>query len=489
MLQIERVKNSILTAFPDLEVEILTRESRGDLLQDIPLQTVEGTDFFTAELYRGLSAGEADIAIHSLKDMSAEHFFGENFFAVVERDDTRDVAIFNANIVEKIASGKTIVIGTCSPRREEMAIRFLSKALPSIDGHISIAVKPIRGNVETRLGKLNSGEYDGTILATAGLNRLLESEADKNLISSLLADKKIMILPLIECVPAPCQGAIVAECLPGNKDAVEILQAVNDDSLKAECIREKKTASAFGTGCIQKFGVTSLNLGNKKYSYAAGRDQYEQEINQWSGLPEQTFMNNRIFSSTDHMASFFTYKYHDIPTPTSSPVVFIANYKAIHNNQVEDLVKSKRVWASGTKTWFELARKGIWVEGSADAIGLESLLPVFDMPLLGIDKSQITIITHSAAANHWATKGWHAVAAYTLQADVNHGLQEEIRQAEFIFWTSYGQYELYRSVVKSDTIHAAPFGETSERLRHSGIEPIIFPTIKSFQAWRSSVTI
>ena len=113
MLQIERVKNRLLTAFPDMDVEIFTRESRGDLLQDVPLQTVEGTDFFTAELYRGLSAGEADIAIHSLKDMSAEHFFGENIFAVVEREDTRDVAIFNANIVEKIASGKNIVIGTC----------------------------------------------------------------------------------------------------------------------------------------------------------------------------------------------------------------------------------------------------------------------------------------------------------------------------------------------------------------------------------------
>jgi len=489
LLQIERVKSRILNAFPDLEVEILTRESRGDLLQDIPLHTVEGTDFFTAELYRGLSSGEADIAIHSLKDMSAEHFFGENIFAVVEREDTRDVAIFNVNISEKIASGETIVIGTCSPRREEMAIRFLSKALPSFDAKVSIGVKPIRGNVETRLRKLNSGDYDGTILATAGLNRLLNSESDRNLIARFLADKKMMILPLIECVPAPCQGAIVAECLPGNKEAIEILQAINTDSIKADCITEKKTASVFGTGCIQKFGVTSLNLGNKKYGCAAGRDQNEQEIDRWSGLPELPAKNKRIFSSTDHMASFFTYNYHDVAPQTESPVVFIANYKAIHNKQFEDLVKSKRVWVSGTKTWFALASKGIWVEGCADALGLESLLPVFEMPLVRIDKLQITIITHSAAANHWATKGWRSFAAYTLQADVNHRLQEEIRQAEFIFWTSYGQYESYRSVVKSDTIHAAPFGETSERLRYSGIEPIIFPTIKSFQAWRSSVTI
>jgi hydroxymethylbilane synthase len=488
LLQIEKVKKRILALFPDLEVEILPRESRGDLLQDIPLQTVEGTDFFTADLYLGLSAGEADIAVHSLKDMSAEHFFGENIFALIEREDSRDVAIFNANVPEKIASGKTLVIGTCSPRREEMAINFLSKALPSVDVNVSIEVKPIRGNVETRLRKLNSGEYDGTILATAGLNRLLDSEADQNYISSLLADKKIMILPLIECVPAPCQGAIVAECLSGNQEAVKILMTINEDELKEECFREKKTASVFGTGCIQKFGVTSLNLGNKKYSYAAGKDQNDEEINHWSGLPELTYKNNRIFSSTDHMANFFTYEYNDVLPEIDSRVVFIANYKAIHNKQVKDLISGKRVWASGTKTWYELARKGIWVEGCADALGLESLLPVFQMPLIGIEKSMITIITHTSAAIHWVNKGWHSVAAYSLQSQTNLRLEEEIGQAEFIFWTSFGQYELYRSFVKSDTIHASPFGETSERLRQSGIEPLVFPTIKSFHTWRSSVT-
>jgi len=80
LLQIEKVKNQILVLFPEMEVKVLPRESRGDLLPDIPLQTVEGTDFFTADLYEGLAKGDADIAIHSLKDMSAQHFFGEQFF-------------------------------------------------------------------------------------------------------------------------------------------------------------------------------------------------------------------------------------------------------------------------------------------------------------------------------------------------------------------------------------------------------------------------
>jgi hydroxymethylbilane synthase len=488
MLQIERVKDRILSIYPHVEVEIRARESRGDLLQDIPLQTVDGTDFFTADLFRSLTDGEADIAVHSLKDMSAEHFFGENMFSVVDRDDTRDVAIFNANVTQKIAAGETLLVGTCSPRREEMAVDFLSKALPSPNGAVAIEVAPIRGNVETRLRKLDAGEYDSTILATAGLNRLLSDSRNRIIIKKLLAGKKIMILPLIECVPAPCQGAIVAECLPGNKEAVDILRAINKPELMEDCIREKKTASAYGTGCIQKFGVTSLNLGKLKFGYAAGRDRTEQKINHWTGLPEINIKSSSIFSSTDYMADFFSYDHTTENIRINTPIVFIANYKAIQNKDAVELMKEKRVWASGTKTWYELARKGIWVEGCADALGLETLLPVFKMPLLDILQSQVTVITHSAAAMHWKRKGWNAAATYSLNAKQNESMKEAIKQAGFIFWTSYGQYEMYRSVVKADAVHASPYGETTERLKQSGLEPIIFPTIKSFNIWRSSVT-
>ena len=178
LLQIDIVKRKIQSAFPDMKVEVIARSSKGDDLQNIPLHTVEGSDFFTQDIFDALTIGEADIAVHSLKDMSSEHFFGQNKFAVVDRDDTRDVAIFNNNIEEKIRRSETIIIGTCSPRREEMATVFLKKALPQLHTEIKIEIRSIRGNVETRLRKLNSGEYDATILATAGLNRLLKREED-----------------------------------------------------------------------------------------------------------------------------------------------------------------------------------------------------------------------------------------------------------------------------------------------------------------------
>jgi hydroxymethylbilane synthase/uroporphyrinogen III methyltransferase/synthase len=92
------VKQAILQFYPDLQVEVITKESSGDQLKDIPLQTVEGTDFFTGDFFEDLHNGVADIAVHSLKDMSGEHFFAGNEFAIVDRDDVRDVAIFNPDV-------------------------------------------------------------------------------------------------------------------------------------------------------------------------------------------------------------------------------------------------------------------------------------------------------------------------------------------------------------------------------------------------------
>lgn len=222
LLQAQLVKQNLLQAQPDAFVEVVGRSSRGDREQHVSLSVLDGTDFFTEDIFNALANDEADIAVHSLKDMSAPHFFSHNAFAVVDRDDVRDVAIFNPDVIEKIKNGQTIIVGTCSPRREEMAVHFLKKALPQL-GTINIKTKPIRGNVEGRLKQLDDGLYDATILATAGLNRLLKYSSTQTAvtnpgggltISDLLKHKLLMLLPLFECVPAPCQGAIVAEAHP-----------------------------------------------------------------------------------------------------------------------------------------------------------------------------------------------------------------------------------------------------------------------------------
>jgi hydroxymethylbilane synthase len=484
LLQIEIAKQKIEAAFPGIRVEIIARSSKGDVLQNIPLHTVEGTDFFTRDIFDALQKGEADIAVHSLKDMSSEHFFGGNRFAVIDRDDTRDVAIFNQDIIEKIRSGQKIIIGTCSPRREEMATVFLQKALPQLNENIVIETKPIRGNVETRLRKLNRGEYDATILAAAGLNRLLASEVDAPGVRQLLQDKKLMFLPLIECVPAPCQGAIVCEAHTGNQNAMRVLDVINNQQHYHDCVAEKKAAAAYGKGCLQKFGVTTLPFENTSTLYAAGRDQDEREFNSWYNIPALDTDNKYFFTATDHMGSFFEYEFTRPEIRVDSPVVYVSNYKAVQSPQLIQSLQVVKVWASGTKTWYELAKQGVWVEGCADAFGLEFIEKAWEMPLLKYKKADVQIITNENGAANWKQKGWKASGTYETKAEPKKELANEMARADIIFWTSYHQYELYRDVLKKDVQHVCSSGETAVLLRSAGIEPVVFPNIKAFQQWK-----
>ncbi len=486
LLQIEKVKRRIESVCPGIKTKIIVAGSRGDALQDMPLHTVEGSDFFTEEIFEKLVTPEADIAVHSLKDMSSEHFFGNNLFAVMEREDARDVALFNRKVLEKIKRGESLVIGTCSPRRDEMATGFLQKALPQLNDQFKVTTQFIRGNVDTRLKKLDRGEYDGIILATAGLNRLLGSGTGAGEIKKLLKDKLLMILPLIECVPAPCQGAIVAEAHASNKKAVGILNKINDKSLLADCYAEKKEAIKYGAGCIQRFGVTTLDTKNGKFLYAAGKDSEGTEFVKWNSLPDIKFNKDRLFSSTEVMKDFFDYKWNEDTIVIDKPVVFIANYKSIRQKSEAGFLANKTIFASGTKTWFALSKKGFWVQGCADAMGFEFLLPSLQMPLLNIHVGDIAILTHDVAAERWRKKGYNAVSNYKLLPKNNESIRQSIANAGSIFWSSYAQYEFYGKYAMPDVQHLCAGGETAELLKEAGAGPVVFPTIKSFQQWRNS---
>jgi hydroxymethylbilane synthase len=385
-----------------------------------------------------------------------------------------------------------------------MAIGFLQKALPQWNTDFKVETKIIRGNVDTRLRKLDAGEYDGIILATAGLNRLLSYTTPSAVekpdggynINELLKDKKLMLLPLIECVPAPCQGAIVAEANPANKKAVDLLNTINDTKLLQACIQEKQTAIQYGVGCLQRFGVTTISYGDAstlrqaqssaEIIYAGGKDSNDNSFSKWTGLPDLNIANKNLFSTTDFMGSFFQYQYNSEPAAINEAIVYVANYKAAENSAIIKQLQTKQVWTAGTKTWFELAKKGIWVEGSADAFGLEFLINPWQMPLFNISKSEVAIVTNNSSAATWKAKGWKTYGTYDTQEKQSPGIEEQIKEADIIFWTSLRQYTQYKNVLKENVQHVCPYGETAEQFKAAGINPVIFPNIKAFQQWRQT---
>lgn len=487
-LQIDITRQKIQSAFPRLTVEIKYKDSLGDQLPGVPLDTQEGVDFFTRVFAEELQAGRADLAVHSLKDMSGDHFFGSNRFAVIDRDEIRDMAIFNRDIEERLRKGLPIRIGTCSFRRQLMAEQFLSKALPRTGAEIKIQCLPIRGNVDTRLSKLRTGEYDGVILAAAGINRMLKDEGTRAGMQGLLQDKKMMLLPITECVPAPCQGAIVVEANPENEIARQVLQRIIDPVVHADCSNEKYTARQYGSGCLQRFGVTTVGFDNKKWIYAAGIDEQSRPFKDWYGvrLPSIPLISSTILSSDE--LGFNTIRKPVIfqtGLPVS-PVYFIAHRYALDGFPELQALGHGRIWVAGTSTWYSLAEKGLWVEGCADSFGLESLKSLFASPTVAIRQEEILILTNTESAKRWADQGWQARGTYETRYESSLIDKYKLRTARMIFWNCFAHFDTVKELAGKELTHACLPGRTAELLKQSGIHPMLFPTLDSFKQWKKN---
>lgn len=492
LAQVELFCQKVKAQFPDLVLRPLIKETKGDREQSTPLHLVEGKDFFTAEIQEDLRNGRADFAVHSMKDVSGDAFFENSFYRIIDRNDLRDVAIFKEDILDKLAAGKPIVIGTSSPRRTLMATGFLQKALPQLSQNpVKIEAIPIRGNVDGRLRKLSDLEdYDGIILAAAGLNRLLQYEPATETLQELLRHKRIMFLPLFECPPAAGQGAIVVETNQDNQDAIAILNKIASQEHTHAVASERVFAAKYGYGCSRPFGVFHKNLSHISFTYASGLNQQMEPFTEWEQPINLNPATIDLFSGTDYMRSFYTETNLDhVKIPSTASAIFVASQKAIHSNTLVKQCQRKKVWAAGTRTWLALAKKGIWVEGSADGLGLESLLPLFESPLVQIDKSQCCILTNQNSVVGWLSEGWHAAATYCLHPNFDPSLIATIGKADLVFWSSYQQFLIGSTYVKQGVIHACPSGKTAIRLQGLGLNPLIFPTIKAFQSWRQTTTV
>lgn len=486
LAQAEIFKKKVQAIYPGITIEVRIVETSGDKEQSMPLHLAEGKDFFTKEIQDSLKNNQADFAVHSMKDVSSVDFFNEGQYAIIDREVMNDVAVFNNTVLDKIRNGEKIIIGTSSPRRCNMATGFLQKALPQFNNApIATEAISIRGNVDTRLQKLSSGSYDAIILAAAGLNRLLQYEPAKEKVSELLKDKKLMVLPLFECPPAAGQGAIVAETTDNNTDAIAILNAIKNVQLTNAITAERVYAKKYGYGCSQQFGVFHTNTLNTSFTYASGKDDNRKAFTEWDFETLLDAKDKNIFSSTDYMKDFFTYNYfNDAEINEAVQLYFISSHKAVHSIAVTEKIQQKKVWAAGTRTWYELAKKGIWVEGCADGLGFDFTGSIFQSPLINISSNDIQVITNSQSKAHWIEDGINAVGTYELIAQLPAAIKNKIAEADIVFWTSFQQYKLCKHIIKNNVQHVCPSGKTAKLLMAEGLHPKVFPTIRAFNDWR-----
>ncbi|OCG41521.1 hydroxymethylbilane synthase [Gilliamella sp. Fer2-1] len=220
------VKQQLLAAHPNLTVDLLPMTTKGDVLLDSPLSKIGGKGLFVKQLEQAILNNEADIAVHSIKDIPAEFPEGLALTTICKRDDVRDAFISNkySNLDEL---PNNAVVGTSSLRRQcQLRAKY---------PHLQI--KELRGNVGTRLAKLDNNEYDAIILAAVGLKRLALDGRIKQYINTSLI------------LPAVGQGAIGIETRTNDKQILDIL-SVLDDKNSHICIQaERAMNKALQGGC------------------------------------------------------------------------------------------------------------------------------------------------------------------------------------------------------------------------------------------------
>jgi hydroxymethylbilane synthase len=216
--------------------ELVVIKTSGDRIQDAPLSEAGGKGLFVKEIEDALLAGHIDVAVHSAKDMSVAIPGGLAIAAVLPREDPRDAIVRRAGVT---TLGEAAAIGTGSIRR----ISQLSAAFPGA------RFLPIRGNVDTRLRKLDAGDYDALVLAAAGLNRLG------------YADRISESLSLEVCIPAPGQGIIAIQTRV-DVAADPVWAAIGDARAAASFVAERAVVAALGGGCQLPLGAIAVHVGS-----------------------------------------------------------------------------------------------------------------------------------------------------------------------------------------------------------------------------------
>nr|WP_300408568.1 hydroxymethylbilane synthase [uncultured Ruminococcus sp.] len=240
LAQTNMVVNEIKKYFPSINIEVVHFTTKGDKVLNKPLINIGGKGVFVTEIEDALLNKEIDLAVHSAKDLPLKLQDNLTISAVLKRGNYRDTLVTVKG--KEIDFSKETVIGTGSNRRK-LAFKNL---------YPNAAFKDIRGNVDTRLNKLYNGEYDGIILAMAGLERL-----------DLLSDSRFTFTPFDynSFVPAPCQGIIAIESR--NNDLTEILSKINHKDTFYSFQTERYILNILNADCGMPLGAYSFVENNK----------------------------------------------------------------------------------------------------------------------------------------------------------------------------------------------------------------------------------
>lgn len=237
LVQTHWVQGELQRLYPERQFDVQTMSTQGDIILDVALAKIGDKGLFTKELEVAMLAGEVDFAVHSLKDLPTRLPEGLILGCVTEREDPADALVvherFKEHQLETLPEGT--VIGTSSLRR----LAQLRHHYPHLQ------FKDVRGNLNTRLAKLDAGEYDALILAAAGLQRLS------------MADRIHQLIPAAVSLHAVGQGALGIECRAEDPEILELLKALEHEPTSQRCLAERAFLRELEGGCQVPIGVNT----------------------------------------------------------------------------------------------------------------------------------------------------------------------------------------------------------------------------------------
>lgn len=245
--QSEYVKARLLEYYPSMQIELQEFVTKGDKILDVPLAKIGGKGLFTKELEVAMLEGSAHLAVHSLKDVPTQFEDGLQLAAVTKRFDPRDALLSNKySSIEELPVGA--IVGTTSLRRR-MAIKMLRP---------DIVLKDLRGNINTRIAKLNAGEYDAIILAATGIQKLgIESEI-----------KYFTPISTDVMIPSMGQATLGIETTT-NPEIVKLVSVLNDKNAHIESTIERSFVDTLQGGCQVPIGVKATIIDDKNIKVQA----------------------------------------------------------------------------------------------------------------------------------------------------------------------------------------------------------------------------
>ena len=242
MWQAEYVQAKLLEAHPQLKVELVPMSTQGDRILDTPLAKIGGKGLFIKELEVAMSEGRADIAVHSMKDVPVDFPQGFGLHCICERENPYDAFVSNTYAsIEELPQGA--IVGTSSLRRQCQ----IRSARPDL------TIRDLRGNVNTRLAKLDDGQYDAIILAAAGLIRLEMQDRIKTYIEPTVS------------LPAVGQGAVGIECRNDDAELIELLKPLNHSNTESRVKAERAMNAKLNGGCQVPIGSYAVLNGDELY--------------------------------------------------------------------------------------------------------------------------------------------------------------------------------------------------------------------------------